>query len=301
VRRRNAFTLIELLVVIAILAVLIALLLSGVQRAREAANRLKCASNLRQWGLALHLHHDTHRRLPHLARNNPRETWLRKMWPFVEQENLTRADNPARGFHEAPCTIAGTMQGLCAVPFPLLACPSDRVQAQDRATYDRQKCSYGPFLGLAYYDQPAAARMQGLFGQIAGDRSRPLSVRFADVGDGLSRTAAMGEVVCPQSERDNDWGGDAYNDDAGGNHLMTINPPNAAAADNIGWNDAVEFPDPMRPLTNLGPRQAAPRSRHPGGVNVLFGDGHVAYVGNTIDLTTWRALGTANGGEDANY
>ncbi|MDR2170128.1 MAG: DUF1559 domain-containing protein [Planctomycetaceae bacterium] len=96
------FTLVELLVVIAIIGTLIALLLPAVQAAREAARRMKCANNLKQVSLAVHLFHDAHQRFPayrhdKLAYNDttPADSYSRfrrnhffVLLPFIEQEAM---------------------------------------------------------------------------------------------------------------------------------------------------------------------------------------------------------------------
>jgi prepilin-type N-terminal cleavage/methylation domain-containing protein len=73
---RRGFTLVELLVVVGVIAVLVAILLPALNRARESANALKCLSNLRQCGTALSMYlNDNKGWFPYVARDNSWKPW----------------------------------------------------------------------------------------------------------------------------------------------------------------------------------------------------------------------------------
>jgi len=162
-RRRAGFTLVELLVVIAIIGILVALLLPAVQAAREAARRMECTNNLKQFGIATHNFHDTRRGLPPLLSHIDRATIFVHILPYAEQQPiydaLDRGNIPpydcSQPYLGCPMSdnwtnLANSREQDALASIPFMTCPSRRSGVQ--------KGQQGPLgdyaVGIIYEDDP---------------------------------------------------------------------------------------------------------------------------------------------------
>jgi prepilin-type N-terminal cleavage/methylation domain-containing protein len=156
--RRHGFTLIELLVVIAIIAVLIGLLLPAIQMVRESANRVSCANNLKQLGLAMHAYHDANDRLPPSRLDVGKATWAVLILPYIEQDNLYRQWDLSKSYYDQNAVARQS-------PVKTYFCPSRRTAGTSPTT-----STYGDFPSWAQSESP---NVPGALGDYAAciDRS----------------------------------------------------------------------------------------------------------------------------------
>ncbi len=306
--RQLGFTLVEVLVVIAIIGILVALLLPAVQAAREAARRLQCSNNLKQIGLALQNYESTSRCLPSARTGSP-HLWSAQaqILPYLEGGNVYKTIDFRRGVLDPV-----NREAVRAI-IPTYLCPSD--------TTDRLHPNFGPNNYMANagtglqnggsfrdYGPEGTERIDGVF----FDRS---AVRFAEVGDGLSNTAAYSETIKGTgTDTTASSPSDTLRQFAQGAQLVAVTDSFCAglsfwsgqrgrewARGNLNAASYNHYLTPNHKLNdclsgNVMGRISA-RSFHPGGVSVLFLDGHVSFAPDTIDLATWRALATRNGRE----
>ncbi|HVU89850.1 MAG TPA: DUF1559 domain-containing protein [Pirellulales bacterium] len=316
--RRAAFTLVELLVVIAIIGFLIALLLPAVQAARESSRRVSCANNLKQLGLALLECYDAQQHFP-AGRGGPTPLVFSPqayILPYVEQNGLYGQLD----LKSAPTTlgIAGvTYSGAnnaaaAAQAVRVLQCPSDPAEGQvPGSTFGGT--NYVANTGSGTVDNGTLVSADGVFYLTS-------AVRFADLVDGSSHTAAFSERmlgtgltlnVPTLSQSDAAYyvlelgngidasvlncatlaTGDWYSTRSAkwilGNYGNTLYNhfygPNATTYDCMNQAQQKGF--------------MAARSNHPSGVNLLACDGSARFIATNIDLAVWQALSTRAGSE----
>lgn len=158
--KRRGFTLVELLVVIAIIGVLVALLLPAVQQAREAARRMQCGNNLKQYGVAIHTYHDIWNKIPN-GTVAYRWDWISPgfqatMLPQLEQQPLYDkivwdANAPTNSFGRPGWGVFSPIQGVNGlsevrlVQVPYARCPSD--SSPEMAPGDWAQASYAGSAG----------------------------------------------------------------------------------------------------------------------------------------------------------
>ena len=134
----RGFTLVELLVVIAIIGTLVGLLLPAVQAAREAARRIVCGSNLRQFGLAMLNFEAAQGRFPStdVRPNATTGNWSAgggwslhaRLLPYAEERNLADRFDFKHAAFTGPYTGQvpnPAFEARFATPIPLLLCSSD--------------------------------------------------------------------------------------------------------------------------------------------------------------------------------
>jgi prepilin-type N-terminal cleavage/methylation domain-containing protein/prepilin-type processing-associated H-X9-DG protein len=328
----GGFTLVELLAAIAIIGLLAAMLVPAVQSARETARRSACANHLRQLGLALHQYESivgsfppfrTMSVLPYFGSTSPYivndisvQTVL---LPQIEQKPLYDSINFSIPCFLEPAPPYYPQNGTAAHVFiDVFLCPSDTLTAQQvygPISYRANAgvcgdCAMGPF-------STPIAQSSGLTSGLFTLRG----VSPAAVGDGLSNTLAFAEklVGTPNgSEFDprRDWL-DVSGQPPAGTALTVsqwiqlceqpfLRKPGFGTSGSswlLGDNAATLFYVAAPPNPTVGDCAThlsgvfSAGGMHPQGVNASMADGSVRFVGQSIEVGVWRALGTRAGGE----
>ena len=328
VRRRSGFTLIELLVVIAIIAVLIALLLPAVQQAREAARRIQCKNNLKQFGLALHNYLDVHTSFPpSLCFSGSSWSVHGRILPYLEQASAyaqVRLDlDWAHPVNQAT--------KVAELKISSYVCPSD--PNSDRMHYagpdqgNIRPHNYGVNFGTwKIYDPLTNSGGDGIF--YPNSCTRP-----ADIADGMSNTLLTAEVKTyqPYFRNTSDPGvvppssvafvagypgvgryGPGLDDNTGhtewcegpvhqSGFTTTFTPNTRVPFTEGGRTYDIDYNSRYEGTSTTQTTYASitSRSYHTGIVNVGLADGSTRSISTNIDRIVWRSLGTRMGGEIA--
>jgi prepilin-type processing-associated H-X9-DG protein len=294
------------LVVIAIIGTLVGLLLPAVQSAREAARRSQCTNNLKQTGLALQNYHEARRQLPEGWLCNPDRSdahhaeegvgwgWGSRILPYVEENATSKSIDIKTPIASASSTVLGKV-------IPGFLCPSDASAGRPTfnpgeeggADNDHEHPDQTP--GATTYARSNYVGMFGSNGWEDEDEDGDGTVEepgepydgngmffansrmpFRHVTDGLSKTIMVGE-------RDSRIGGSLW--------LGMVEGLAEPIGRAVAHGHHAPNGDPAE--QHFGDIS----SRHQGGANVVFADGHCDFIAETVDVALFQKLCTRKGGE----
>jgi prepilin-type processing-associated H-X9-DG protein len=295
-----------LLVVIAIITLLMALLLPAIQKTRESANRLRCANNLKQFGIAFHHHHNDFTRFPSGGwgwqwvgdpdRGTDRKQpggWIYNIMWYIEQQTLR---DMGHGMPQAQKFAQNAIR--IGRPMALMNCPSRRDGGPypNNSNYDyRNTKNPPPWLARSDYAANAGDQLQDEFfsgpssfaqgdnpnfnwpstTNLTGVVFQRSMIKIADIYNGTSNTYLAGDKY---------MNADHYSDggDPSDNENMYVGFDNDI--------NRTTFYPPMkdrRGVTNT----FAFGSAHPAGLNMLMCDGSVQFVGYDVEPAVQKRAG----------
>ncbi len=284
-RPLHGFTLVELLVVIAIIGVLIGLLLPAVQAARESARRTQCQNNLRQIGAGLNSYLSAEGDFPvgcvdcnpQVAESPAKWTsWNLRLLPFIEQQQVKQLYDDTKPYYHA------NNREAVSTLIPTFLCPSS---AGEPWTSDQMApTDYGGMSGIEGIDAwnaPVGSKYLR-HPQALGVLLYEWPTRPAEITDGMAHTVIVAECVRRTSLLQFILGGKTYQ-----------NEQNYQSEWANGHNCLAQGQETR---INQSPDNEI-YSPHPEVAGVVYCDGHVKFIHESIDQSVLLSILTRAGGE----